>query len=154
MCTIHIHLGSGIEPRNPTGKGYIWIFSVERQSPSACSSQPLHAYCILTILKASDQLDVVLGERECSHSANQIWQRIPCLAAKHRKDLRPCLVLLTLGNESMFVPLKLYFVSFTPSRFIMAVGASPVSPLSLPLQFLSVPGSTIVPYLATISEMR
>ena len=31
-------------------------------------------------------------------------------AAKHRKGLRPCLVLLTLGNESMFVPLKLYFV--------------------------------------------
>ena len=45
-------------------------------------------------------------------------------AAKYRKDLRPCLVLLTLGNESMFVPLKLYFVSFTLSRFTMGVGVT------------------------------
>ena len=44
-------------------------------------------------------------------------------AAKYRKDLRPCLVLLTLGNESMFVPLKLYFVSFTLSRFTTGAGA-------------------------------
>ena len=44
-------------------------------------------------------------------------------AAKYRKDLRPCLVLLTLGNESMFVPLKLYFVSFTLSRFTIEIGA-------------------------------
>ena len=44
-------------------------------------------------------------------------------AAKYQKDLRPCLVLLTLGNESMFVPLKLYFVSITLSRFAMGVGA-------------------------------
>ena len=44
-------------------------------------------------------------------------------AAEYRIDLRPCLVLLTLGNESMFVPLKLYFVSFTLSRFTMGVGA-------------------------------
>ena len=44
-------------------------------------------------------------------------------AAKYRKDLRPCLVLLTLGNESMFVTLKLYSVSFTWSRFTRGVGA-------------------------------
>ena len=44
-------------------------------------------------------------------------------AAKYRKDLRPCLVLLTLGNKSMFVPLKLYVGSFTLSKFAMGVGA-------------------------------
>ena len=44
-------------------------------------------------------------------------------AAKYRKDLRPCLVLLTLGNKSIFMPFKLYFVSFTLSRFTMGVGA-------------------------------
>ena len=44
-------------------------------------------------------------------------------AAKYRKDLRPRLVLLILGNESMFVPFKLYFVSFTLSKFAMGVGA-------------------------------
>ena len=49
------------------------------------------------------------------------------LPAKYRKDLRPCLVLLTMGNKSMFVSLKLYFVFFIVSRFAMGVGASPGS---------------------------
>ena len=47
MYTIHMHLGSGVEPKNPMYRGGVWIFSVGRQSSSACTSQPLHAYCML-----------------------------------------------------------------------------------------------------------
>ena len=46
-------------------------------------------------------------------------------AANYRKDLRPCLVLLTLGNESMFVPLSYIlcpYVLVSLSRFTMGVG--------------------------------
>ena len=35
MYTIHMHLGSGVEPKNPMYRGGVWIFSVERKSLSA-----------------------------------------------------------------------------------------------------------------------
>ena len=64
-------------------------------------------------------------------------------AAKYRKGTSNFLVLLSLGNESMFVPLKLYFVSFTLRKFAMGVGA---------LSWKQLPGSNNLFMLGSFSS--